>query len=88
MTYLDRLLELIDSLPDLLVYLMLALSAFVENIFPPAPGDTIVAFGAFLAATGRLHFLGVYVATTLGSLGGFLFLFWIGNLLFLSQILL
>lgn len=81
MEYLENLLGLINSLPDYLVYLILAVSAFVENIFPPIPGDTITAFGAFLVGAKRLHFLGVYISTVIGSLSGFMFLFWIGILL-------
>ena len=77
----DRFLKFLDSLPDLLIYLLLGLSAFVENVFPPAPGDTITAFGAFLVGTNRLDFIPVLVATVLGSLGGFMFLFWVGGLL-------
>ncbi|RLB94121.1 MAG: hypothetical protein DRH50_06825 [Deltaproteobacteria bacterium] len=79
MVYLDRFIEFLDSLPDLLVYFMLGVSAFMENIFPPAPGDTITAFGAFLVGTGRLGFTGMFIATTLGSLSGFMALFWAGQ---------
>jgi membrane protein DedA with SNARE-associated domain len=79
--YLDGVLATIDSLPDMLVYFLLFLGAFIENIFPPAPGDTITAFGAFLVGTGRLHFFMMYISTTLGSFAGFMFLFWIGNIL-------
>jgi membrane protein DedA with SNARE-associated domain len=53
----------------------------VENIFPPIPGDTVTAFGAFLAAMGELDFLGVYISTTLGNLIGFMALFWLGSYL-------
>ena len=53
----------------------------MENVFPPIPGDTITAFGAFLVGTRRLSFFGVYLSTTIGSLIGFMFLFWIGSLL-------
>ena len=81
MSYMDRFLKFLDSLPDLLIYLLLGLSAFVENVFPPAPGDTITAFGAFLVGTNRLDFIPVLVATVVGSLGGFMFLFWVGGLL-------
>jgi membrane protein DedA with SNARE-associated domain len=81
MTYLDRFLDSLNSLPDFLIYFFLGLSAFVENIFPPIPGDTITAFGAFLVGTKRLHFFSVYLSTTLGSLAGFMFLFWVGSLL-------
>ncbi len=81
MIHMDRFLEFLDSLPDLLIYLLLGFSAFMENVFPPAPGDTITAFGAFLVGTNRLNFLPVFFATILGSLVGFMFLFWVGRLL-------
>lgn len=64
-----------------MLYLLLGLSAFVENIFPPIPGDTITAFGAFLVGARRLDFMGVYLSTTLGSLAGFMSLFWVGKFL-------
>jgi len=81
LSYLDSFLSFLNSLPNTLLYFLLGVSAFVENVFPPIPGDTITAFGAFLVGTQRLSFLGVYLATTFGSLLGFMFLFWIGNLL-------
>jgi len=81
LSYLDRLFNLFEALPNFVLYLLLGLSAFVENVFPPIPGDTITAFGAFLVGARRLDFMGVYLSTTLGSLAGFMSLFWIGNLL-------
>ena len=81
MSYLDSFFNLLDSLPNTLLYFLLGLSAFIENVFPPIPGDTITAFGAFLVGARRLSFFGVYLSTTLGSLFGFMFLFWIGSLL-------
>jgi membrane protein DedA with SNARE-associated domain len=77
----ERFLNELRSLPDLLIYFFLGLSAFVENLVPPIPGDTITAFGAFLVGVGRLSFAGVYISTTLGSLLGFLCLFWLGGVL-------
>jgi membrane protein DedA with SNARE-associated domain len=81
MTYTETFLEYLHSLPDGLIYLLLGVSAFVENIFPPIPGDTITAFGAFLVGIGRLDFFGVYISTTFGSLLGFVSLFWVGRYL-------
>lgn len=78
MSYTETFLNYLHSLPDALIYLLLGLSAYVENIFPPIPGDTITAFGAFLVGIGRLDFFGVYICTTLGSLLGFMTLFWLG----------
>ncbi|MBN2125055.1 MAG: DedA family protein [Deltaproteobacteria bacterium] len=79
MSYTEAFLKFLEDLPDGAIYLLLGLSALVENLFPPIPGDTITAFGAFLVGIGRLDFWGVYAATTLGSLTGFLMLFWIGR---------
>ena len=81
MTYTDIFLYYLKSLPDNLIYLLLGLSAFVENLFPPIPSDTITVFGAFLVGMGRLDFFGVYISTTIGSLLGFMSLFWIGSYL-------
>ncbi|MGD2125732.1 MAG: DedA family protein [Desulfobacteraceae bacterium] len=81
MTYTAKFLNVLNSLPDSLVYILLGVSAYVENIFPPIPGDTITAFAAFLVGVGKLNFLWVYLSTTAGSLLGFLTLFWIGTYL-------
>ena len=55
----DAFITYLNSLPDPLIYLALGVSAFVENVFPPIPGDTITAFGAFLeiipGTDGLLH---------------------------------
>jgi len=55
-------------------------SAIVENLVPPIPGDTITAFGAFLAGIGKLDFIMVWIITTLGSTIGFMLLFYAGVL--------
>ena len=81
MPSLNAFLEWVSALPGPLIYGILGLSAFIENIFPPVPGDTVTAFGAFLVGAKHLSFAGVYVSTTLGSLLGFMCLFWIGRLL-------
>ena len=78
---LDTLFRFLQSLPDGLIYVALGVCAFIENIFPPIPGDTITAIGAFFVGTGRLDFLGVFTATTAGSLAGFMTLFAIGSAL-------
>ena len=81
MINLDAFLEYLRTLPDSLIYILLGISAFVENVFPPAPGDTITAFGAFLAGKGRLSFIWVFFSTTAGSFSGFMFLYALGRIL-------
>jgi membrane protein DedA with SNARE-associated domain len=81
MSYTSQFLNAIESFPNTLAYLLLGVSAFVENLFPPIPGDTITAFGAFLVGTGKLSFVGVYLSTTIGSFVGFTTLFMVGGFL-------
>jgi membrane protein DedA with SNARE-associated domain len=66
---------------DLFLYLFLFISAIIENLFPPIPGDTITIFGAFLVGTGRLSYMLVYAATTTGSVIGFMLLVMVGRIL-------
>ena len=66
---------------DLFLYGFLFVSAVVENLFPPIPGDTITAFGAFMVGTGRLAYLPVFLVTTAGSVCGFTMLVLVGRLL-------
>jgi membrane protein DedA with SNARE-associated domain len=76
--FFDQLINFLNNQNDILLYLFLFLSAIVENLCPPIPGDTITAFGAFLVGTGRLNFFLVLLATTLGSVIGFMALFFSG----------
>ncbi len=49
---------------------VLALSAAIEYVFPPFPGDTVVLAGAVLATAGGWSLWPVLLATTAGSLLG------------------
>src|SRR5512134_3568667 len=49
----EALLHQLASLPPLIIYLVLAAGAAVENVVPPVPADSFVLLGAFLAAGGR-----------------------------------
>jgi membrane protein DedA with SNARE-associated domain len=63
------------------LYLALFLSAFVENVFPPVPGDTVVVFAAYLVGRSHRTLTGVYVSTTLGGIAGFMTLYALGLLI-------
>jgi membrane protein DedA with SNARE-associated domain len=73
--WLDRL----AALPEPVLYLVLAVAAAAENIFPPLPADTVVAIGAFVAARGAGSLVGVLVATMMGNLGGAAGMFAVGR---------
>jgi membrane protein DedA with SNARE-associated domain len=77
----NDIIEFLLPRNDLFLYGFLFVSSVVENLFPPIPGDTITAFGAFMVGTGRLGYLPVYLATTAGSVFGFMLLVLVGRFL-------
>ena len=60
-------------------YVFLSLSSFIENIFPPLPGDTFVVLGAFLVGRGHMAFAPTYAATLVGSVLGFMTYYAVGR---------
>lgn len=48
----------------------LGLAAFIEYVFPPFPGDTVVVLGGAWAAREYRSLVLVYLVLTLGSVGG------------------
>ena len=71
----NQLLYFLHSIKPGYLYGVLFVSAIIENLFPPIPGDTIVLIGAYLAGRGELGLGYVFVSTTLGGTVGFLALF-------------
>ena len=53
----------------------------VENVFPPIPSEVIMPLAGFMATQGRLTFLGVILAGTLGSALGAVPLYYLGRLI-------
>ncbi|MEP6836031.1 MAG: DedA family protein [Gemmatimonas sp.] len=74
-----HLLDWLGSLPVLLLYLVIGASAFVENIFPPAPADMAIALGAFVVARGEGSAFGVWAATMVGNIGGAMMMYYLGH---------
>ena len=61
------------------LYAALAVVAALENVFPPVPADTVVAFGSFLAARGQGTALGVFLTTWAGNVGGAMLIYAVGR---------
>jgi membrane protein DedA with SNARE-associated domain len=76
---LEAFLDQLASMPVPALYAALAVVAALENIFPPVPADTVVAFGSFLAARGQGTALGVFVATWAGNLTGAMLIYAVGR---------
>jgi membrane protein DedA with SNARE-associated domain len=50
--------------------LLLFGAAFIEYLFPPFPGDLLVALGAWYAVQGQLSWVVVFTAVTAGAIAG------------------
>lgn len=60
-------------------YWGIALLMLLENIFPPIPLEIIMPLAAFTVTQGKLNFVGVIVAGTIGSILGALPWYYIGK---------
>ncbi len=74
----ETLLQFMRSLDPTLIYAILFLIAFIENIFPPAPSDMVVVFGGSLVGIGVLNPVAALGWTTLGSAIGFMVMYGVG----------
>ncbi|MCX5902805.1 MAG: DedA family protein [Proteobacteria bacterium] len=77
----DSFLQFIKGIDGAYLYPALFISAVLENLIPPIPGDTVTLFGAYLVGIGQLSFSGVFAATALGNFVGFMLLFFLGRFL-------
>ncbi len=75
----DQVLEFIRFQNGFVIYGILLMSAFIENLFPPFPGDMVTLAGAFVAGEGNIGYIGVLVSTTSGGLLGMLVLYYLGR---------
>lgn len=73
------ILDWLVSLPPAALYAVLGVAAAIENIFPPFPADTVVAFGSFLAARGEGTAVGTFLATWLGNVLGAMGMYAVGQ---------
>ena len=80
---LDSMLRWIESMPEIWVQLLLFVSVFLENVFPPWPSDVIILFAGILAARGVVSTGFSFVSILAGNLLGGLLMFYIGQRLIL-----
>jgi membrane protein DedA with SNARE-associated domain len=65
-------------LMEALGYPGIVLIILLENPFPPIPSEVVLPFGGFMTTTGTVTFVGVMVASTLGSVLGAVALYGLG----------
>ena len=72
-------IDWLTALPPAILAFALALLAFVENLVPPIPADTLIAIMTFVAAAADQPVAGLISAVIVGSAGGGLTTFWLGR---------
>lgn len=81
MTELDTVVTALRHTDPAYLYFALFFIAFLENLFPPAPSDLVIAFGGSLVGIGKLGFVAALVSATIGSTAGFIVMYYVGYLL-------
>ncbi|MBE83315.1 MAG: hypothetical protein CME21_12195 [Gemmatimonadetes bacterium] len=71
----DNFLVYLNNQPPGWVYFFLFMGAFLENVVPPIPGDTLIVFGAYLAGIGVIQVWPAYIAMYVGSAMGCLLVY-------------
>ncbi len=75
----ETAIEFLTSVSWYWVLIIALLTTMIENLFPPAPGDSIIVFAGTLIALGTVGFIPLLIATTLGSVLGFIIMFILGR---------
>ena len=66
----NSFLAYLNNQPPGWIYFFLFLGAFLENIVPIIPGDTLIVFGAYLAGIGLIAIWPAYFVMWIGSAVG------------------
>lgn len=77
----DVLIEFIGGENNPLGLSLIAISALIEYLLPPFPGDTITLFAAVLITTYNWSFWAVFASVMVGSVTGSMVAFYLGNFL-------
>lgn len=75
----EALVHWLQTLSPFGVLLTIFFIAYIENLFPPSPSDILIVFGGTLVGLGTVGFPLMLAVSTLGSVTGFLTMFYIGK---------
>lgn len=72
-------MDWIQGIMETYGYLGIAFIIALENLFPPIPSELILPFAGYMTTTSNLSFLGVLLASTIGSVVGAIILYVLGS---------
>lgn len=75
----ENLLNSLNTFNPILIYIIILIIPFIENVFPPSPSDTIIVVAGSLIVDHTIHFIPALILTSIGSEMGFLFLYYLGT---------
>jgi len=75
----EDILSQFSTFSPIWIYLTLFFFAFIENVFPPSPSDVVIVIGGTLVGAGDLNFILTLIFATIGSITGFMLMFYIGS---------
>lgn len=75
----EDILHSLGSFHPLWIYVSLFFFSFIENIFPPSPSDVVIIVAGTLISTNVISFFPTLLVTTIGSVLGFMTLFFLGT---------
>lgn len=75
----NEFLDFIFAYGPFWVYALIFLACFIENIFPPFPGDSFIVGAGALSAMGRLDFALSFIIVIAGGMCSVMILYFIGN---------
>ena len=74
----EHLFSSLSTYDPLLIYSLIIIIPFIENLFPPSPSDIVVVLAGSLIVNGTINFFAALVLSTIGSEIGFMALYYIG----------
>lgn len=75
----EDILSKISTFPPFWIYITILFFAFIENVFPPSPSDVVLVIGGSLIGTGAINYFLALAFATIGSITGFMLMFYIGS---------
>lgn len=79
LTHINLFLDQVFARGPLLVYVVLFVACFIENVFPPFPGDTFIAAAGALVAADRLNVVLSLAVIVGGGLASVMVLYFLGR---------
>ena len=78
-SFVTDLLNYFNSIPAWGAYGMLFIASYLENVFPPFPGDVCIIFAGYLASVATLSLPVVVAVATLSGILGFMTVYYLGR---------